>query len=56
MNLEAELCYTTGLERGLHMKNDSAVSYWKGIYRGKPCLFFRWSRIEHIFLEEEIHG
>lgn len=53
VDLERELGYDTGAERGgLRMKRDWAVSCWKSTYQGKPCLFFRWSHIEHIFLEE----
>lgn len=36
---------------GLTMRRDWAVSYHRSTYRGKPCLFFRWSHIEHIFQE-----
>ena len=36
---------------GLFMKNDWAVSYHRSTYQGKPCFFFRWSHIEHIFQE-----
>jgi hypothetical protein len=39
-----------GNDIGLRMKKDWAVSFFKGIFRGKPCYYFDWSRIEHIFL------
>jgi len=54
VTVEAELGYQTGrggYRGALRMKKDWAVSYWRGTYQGKPCLFFRWSHIEHIFLE-----
>jgi hypothetical protein len=38
-------------ETGLRMKNDWHVSYHRSTYQGKPCFFFRWSHIEHIFQE-----
>lgn len=36
---------------GLTMRSDWAVSYHRSTYQGRPCLFFRWSHIEHIFQE-----
>jgi hypothetical protein len=52
ISLERTLQYDTGTERGgLRMSADWAVSCWKSWYRGKPCYFFRHSRIEYIFLK-----
>ena len=34
---------------GLRMWNDWAISYYKGIYDGSPCYFFKHSAIEYIF-------
>ena len=49
--LERSLAYDTGTERGgLRMANDWAVSYYRGTYDGRPCVFFVHSHIEHIFL------
>jgi hypothetical protein len=54
VEVEASLGYDTGSERGgLRMSKDWAVSYARSVYRGRPCLYFAWSRIEHIFLKEE---
>jgi hypothetical protein len=36
---------------GLTMKRDWAVSYHRSTYCGKQCVYFVWSRIEHIFTE-----
>ena len=44
-NLEAEL----GYDKNLRMANDWHVSYYKGTYRGKPCVYFVWSAIEYVF-------
>jgi hypothetical protein len=55
--VEAEhgLGYDTGRRReiGLRMAKDWAVSYFRSTYQGKPCFYFRWSAIEHIFLEAQ---
>ncbi len=36
---------------GLRMKRDWHVSYHRSTYQGRPCFFFRWSHIEHVFQE-----
>lgn len=36
----------------LRMENDYHVSYHRSAWKGKPCFYFRWSAIEHIFTEE----
>lgn len=33
----------------LKLKDDWCVSYHRSKYRGKPCYYFVWSGIEHIF-------
>lgn len=38
-----------GYDNRLRMSQDWHVSYGKGKYQGKPCVFFRWSAIEHVF-------
>lgn len=50
---EAELMYDTGRTRthGLRLSKDWAVSYYRSIYRGRPCYFFVWSGIDQIFCE-----
>jgi len=49
--VERALGYDTGNERGgLRMANDWHVSYYRGIYDGRPCVYFDHSRIEYIFI------
>src|SRR4051812_36930825 len=36
-------------KQGLTMARDWAVSYHRSTYQDKPCYYFRWSGIEHIF-------
>jgi len=49
-SLQSELGYAVGQEKGLHLKDDWAVSYHKSVFRGKPCYYLRWSSIEYIFI------
>ena len=44
-----EIEKSLGYGHHLRMSKDWHVAYGKGMYRGKPCVFFRWSSIEHIF-------
>ena len=44
------LGYAIGAERGLHIKDDWHVSYWKGYYQGNPCVYLYHSAIEYIFI------
>lgn len=39
--------------RGLHLRNDWHVSYYRGLYDLKPALFIRHSAIEHIWTDDE---
>ena len=36
----------------LRMKDDYAVSFYKSTFKGKPCYYFDWSRIEHVWVRE----
>ena len=36
--------------KGLRLKNDWAVSFWKSIYCGKPCYYMCHSCIEYIYV------
>jgi hypothetical protein len=36
----------------LFMTQDPHVSYYRSTYQGKPCYYFAWSGIEHVFVEE----
>lgn len=45
-----EMLYDTGHERGgLRLCNDWHVTYYRGVYDGRPALFLRHSGIEHIW-------
>lgn len=46
---ERGMSYAVGPERGLHLKDDFAVSFHKSRYRGRPCFYIRHSAIEHIW-------
>ena len=37
-------------ENGLKLKDDYAVSYYKSIYEGRPCLYVAHSAIEYVFI------
>ena len=41
--------YSIGSEKGLHLKDDWAVSFCKSVYDGQKCYYINHSRIEHIF-------
>lgn len=44
-----EHLYATGSERGLHLKDDWHVGYYRSTWRGAPCYYVKHSAIEHIF-------
>lgn len=35
----------------LTLKKDWGVSFWKSTYDGRPCYYFCWSMIEHIWVK-----
>jgi len=39
-----------GKKKGLFLKNDYAVRFYKSVYRGKKCVFVDWSCIEFVFV------
>lgn len=43
--------YTRELQKncGITLENDYGVSFHKSKYRGRPCYYFCWSAIEHVF-------
>jgi hypothetical protein len=43
------LCYAYGHEKGLHLKKDWAVRFYKSKFRGKRCYHLVWSAIDHIY-------
>lgn len=47
--IEQALGYERTKRKGLTMKDDFHVSYWRSMYRGQPCVFFQWSAIEYVF-------
>lgn len=50
--IERQLGYAPYRSRGLTMAGDYHVSYHRSTFCGKPCFFFRWSAIEHVFVED----
>jgi len=48
--VESGLGYELHPANGLTMAGDYHVGYFKSRYRGKPCVYFDWSRIEHVFI------
>jgi hypothetical protein len=43
--------YAYGHEKGLHLKKDWAVRFYKSRFRGKRCYHMVWSEIDHIYQE-----
>ena len=39
-------------EKGLSIRKDRCVQYYKSAWRGVPCYYLDWSRIEHVFVEK----
>lgn len=37
----------------MHIKDDYAVGFWKGVYDGQSCYYITHSAIEYIFVEEQ---
>lgn len=50
--VEAELGYSAHPAQGLTMAGDYHVAYYRSTFRGKPCVFFRWSAIEYVFVPQ----
>jgi hypothetical protein len=44
--------YLVGRGRGLRLRHDYAVRYYKSTYDGKPCIDVDWSAIDNIFVRE----
>lgn len=47
--LEQSLGYALDPRAGLTMQKDWHVAYYRSVFRGQPCYFFDYSRIEYIF-------
>ena len=45
-----DMNYESRSDRGLTLKNDWCVGYFKGVFDGKPCVFLRHSAIEYIWI------
>lgn len=44
-----EIVANLGYDRHFPITRDWHVRYFRGVYRGVPCVFLRHSKIEHIF-------
>jgi hypothetical protein len=47
--ISAMLGYSFGRQRGLKLRDDYAVQFYRSKFRGKPCYHLDWSDIDHIF-------
>lgn len=45
-------CYEKDARKGLTLRNDWHVAYYRSKFRGKRCYYIRHSAIEYIWLEE----
>lgn len=54
--IAARLGYNTAprAKSGLRIETDPYVSFFKSVYRGHPCYYMDWSRIEHVFLAKGV--
>lgn len=50
-DIERHLGYASHPRGGLTMAGDFHVAYYRSTFRGNRCYFFRWSAIEHVFVE-----
>jgi len=39
--------------KGLTVGNDPYIGYYKSVWRGVPCYYLDWSRIEHVFVQKD---
>ena len=42
-------------QRGLQLRDDANVAYFRSVYDGKKCYYVQHSRIEYIFVEDSYH-
>ena len=47
------MSYATGSQRGLHLKDDWAVHFYRSRYDGAPCYYIEHSLIEHIWTRRD---
>lgn len=45
------LGYAVGSKRGLHLRKDYTVRFYRAKWFGQVCYYMDWSRIDHIFLK-----
>lgn len=46
-----QLGYVKGRHaKGLRLRDDYAVRFYRAVFRGVPCYYMDWSAIDHIFL------
>ena len=50
-DIELQLGYAAHPRQGLTMAGDFHVAYYRSKFKGRPCVFFRWSAIEYVFVE-----
>ncbi len=48
-----EMLYAVGAEKGLHLKDDWAVRFFKSRFCGKPCYYIQHSCIEYIWTQRQ---
>lgn len=41
--------YAIGRQKGLHLKDDRCVRFYRSVWRGSPCYYMDWSAIDHIY-------
>lgn len=46
------LGYEHNTRKGLTLKEDGYVRYYKSTYLSRPCYFLEWSGIEHIWTKQ----
>lgn len=51
--LARTLGYQLGRGRGLQLRQDWHVRYYRSVYQGAPCYFLKHSAIEYIFTRQD---
>ena len=54
--LAQKLGYESTSSKGLTIKDDYHVTYWKSKFKGAPCYYFIHSAIEYVFVEPKKMG
>lgn len=50
------LGYAVGAMKGLHLRKDWHVRFFRAKWKGQPCYFMDWSGIDHIFLKRQVQS